>query len=43
VEGLSKSIGLKPVADSAVIKGAPEGDTAQDCRALGLKLAEALK
>jgi NAD(P)H dehydrogenase (quinone) len=42
VERLAKSIGLKQAADSAVVKGAPTGDAADECRALGRELAEAV-
>jgi len=42
VEQLSKSVGLKQAADSVVVKGAPAGDSAEDCRALGRKLVQAL-
>jgi len=41
VERLAKAVGLTQVADSVVVKGAPEGDSAEDCRALGRRLAEA--
>jgi len=42
VEHLTQAVGLKQSGDSAVVKGAPEGESADACRALGRKLAEAI-
>ena len=39
---LSKSIGLKKVAEALACKGTPEGADAQACKQLGTALAEAL-
>ena len=42
VEHLTQAIGLKQIGDSAVVKGAPEGESAEACRALGRALVEAI-
>ena len=42
LETLSKSVGLRKVADGVKCKGAPEGASAEACRQIGLALAKAL-
>ncbi len=42
VEALTGSIGLTQVGKGLTCKGAPEGETAEACRALGKQLVEAV-
>jgi len=42
LETLSKSVGLRKVADGVKCKGAPEGTSAEACRQIGAALAKAL-
>ena len=42
VERLTKAIGLAQVGKGVLCKGAPEGESAEGCRALGRQLVEAI-